>query len=502
MASIEKRESKNNKISFYIRTNFVDSNTGKTVRKTKTWVAPAGVSEAEAKKMVADVAIDFEREIKENMFIGIDDSDYTVEQYSKIYIDYLKKNFSPTNYIRATNLFEYINSKIGHIKLKNLNPKIIQSFFDDVDNDKRIQTLIIPCKNFKEKLDELGFTYTILRRHLLIQHSTLGRAYKGEPVHKEWAETLCERTKIPFNSLFKESREVTEYAFLTKKKRKIFLRQMLAYAKRQRVIKENYATADFVFYSRDTNIHQINAMDESQAHIFYKTLNECNDIRIKTSLFVFLLCGFRRGEVTGLKWSDIDFEKRKITISRSALELPGKGIITKEPKTAKSQRTITIPNILVDQLSLYKDWQDLIKKQSGDHYQDEDWVFTRDDGQILNPNTFSFWLDKILQEAKLPHFTIHSLRHTNITLQILSGVPLVTVAGRAGHSRTSTTSDIYSHYVQTSDAVAAEKLDKAFGNYNDNNNMNDILELKKEAKENGFNTLKEYLNYLRQSMNS
>ena len=98
MASIEKRESKNNKISYYIRTNFVDSNTGKTVRKTKTWVAPAGVSESEAKKRVADVAIDFEREIKENMFIGIDDSDYTVEQYSKIYIEYLKKNFFYSHY--------------------------------------------------------------------------------------------------------------------------------------------------------------------------------------------------------------------------------------------------------------------------------------------------------------------------------------------------------------------------------------------------------------------
>ena len=137
-------------------------------------------------------------------------------------------------------------------------------------------------------------------------------------------------------------------------------------------------------------------------------------------------------------------------------------------------------------------------------YNDEGWLFTRDDGQMLHPGTYLFWLDKVLKQANLPHFTIHSLRHTNITLQILSGVPLVTVAGRAGHSRTSTTTDIYSHYVQTSDAVAAEKLDQAFSvkkvEKPKTSDIDDILALKKEAKENGFDSITEYIRFLRQSL--
>ncbi len=90
--------------------------------------------------------------------------------------------------------------------------------------------------------------------------------------------------------------------------------------------------------------------------------------------------------------------------------------------------------------------------------------------------------------------TIHSLRHTNITLQILSGVPLVTVAGRAGHSRTSTTSDIYSHYIQTSDAWAAEKLDRAFSAKKvekpKTSDIDDCLSIKKKAL-----VLKEWINW-------
>ncbi len=414
------RSKRNDVIAFYIKPNLVDSNTSKIMRKQITWIAPSNMGEAEAKKKVLEVANEYEKTLKENNFLGVADNEYTVEQYSKIYLEYIKKVSSPSSYLTGVQIFEYINSRIGNVKLKKLTPAIIQAYFDDVDLSKKIKVLYEPTKDYKEKLDLMGFTYTYLRRQLTIQHSTLTRSYKGGLVPKDWADTLCERTQIPFDVLFVEKKIVSEYSFLTKKKRKILLRQMLAYAKRTRVIKENYATADFVFYTRDSNVHQILAMDEKQAYKFYELINECEDMRIKTSLLVFLLTGFRRGEVAGLKWEDIDFENERITINRSALDLKSHGIIIKEPKTPKSHRCITIPKILVSQLKLYKVWQDSLKEKLGICYKDEDWVFSREDGQILHPGTYLFWLKKELKKAGLPHFTIHSLRHTNISLQILS----------------------------------------------------------------------------------
>lgn len=503
MAQITRAENKD-KISYYIRTNLVDENTGKRIRKSKTWTAPKGVSEAEAKKLAEEAAREFEKEIEENLFIGIQDFDYTVESYSKVYIDYVKNNYSPLNYIRIRDIFKYINSKIGKVKLQNLNPARIQAYFDEVEEDKKIVEKVVPLNNFKETIKAYGFNYTILRRKLNIMHTSITKAFNGESVQIEWATNLCQKTKIPFDELFTFKKEVTEYSYETKKKKKTYLRQMLAFAKRQRVIKENYATADFVSYGRNPNIKQIEAMDENQAKSFYQALISEEDIRIKTSLMVFLFTGFRRGEVTALKWEDIDFDKRRITVNHSAIEVPHEGIIIKNPKTQKSQRTITIPQILVDQISNYYEWQKILISQL-DIYKDEGFIFTREDGKLINPNTFQFWLDKVLDRAELPHFSIHSLRHTNITLQILSGVPLVTVAGRAGHSRTSTTSDIYSHFVKTSDDGAAEKLEKTFGiekekKEESNTKLNEILELKKEAKENGFNSIKDYIMYLKQSI--
>ncbi|MCI6117005.1 MAG: hypothetical protein MR677_04995 [Clostridium sp.] len=79
-------------------------------------------------------------------------------------------------------------------------------------------------------------------------------------------------------------------------------------------------------------------------------------------------------------------------------------------------------------------------------------IFIGEDGKRIYPGTIDNWVDKICDAAGLPH----------ITMQIAAGVPLVTVSGRAGHARTSTTTDIYSHLLKSSDKTAAETLEQLF----------------------------------------
>ena len=93
---------------------------------------------------------------------------------------------------------------------------------------------------------------------------------------------------------------------------------------------------------------------------------------------------------------------------------------------------------------------------------DSNRLFIKEFGDPVYPSTVEFWVDKVCKAAGLPHRTVHSLRHTNITMQIAAGVPLVTVAGRAGHARTSTTTDIYSHFLKSSDKTASRILESIF----------------------------------------
>jgi integrase len=64
-----------------------------------------------------------------------------------------------------------------------------------------------------------------------------------------------------------------------------------------------------------------------------------------------------------------------------------------------------------------------------------------------------------IAKTDLPQITIHSLRHTNITLLLAAGVPLRTVSYRAGHAQTSTTENLYAHAIKTADENAADALD-------------------------------------------
>ncbi|MDD4564646.1 MAG: tyrosine-type recombinase/integrase [Eubacteriales bacterium] len=110
-------------------------------------------------------------------------------------------------------------------------------------------------------------------------------------------------------------------------------------------------------------------------------------------------------------------------------------------------------------LKSYKIWQEEKKLGLGDKWQDNGYLFTRWNGEPMRPDTVSDWFRKFVKMTDLPPISLHSLRHTSATLQIMNGIPVRTVSARLGHAKTSTTSNIYSHAIQSLDAKAAEVLD-------------------------------------------
>ena len=204
------------------------------------------------------------------------------------------------------------------------------------------------------------------------------------------------------------------------------------------------------------------AQQSCNAKKFYAAADAYPDIRYKTAAMILLLTGMRRGELCGLEWSNIDFKEATITIERSVTTVAGIGVVDKEPKTESSKRVIAISDKLLSVLTEYKVWYDQYRYDMGDRWKETDRLFIAECGAQIYPGTVYTWVHKVCDAAGLPHRTVHSLRHTNITMQIAAGVPLVTVAGRAGHARTSTTTDIYSHFLKSSDKTAAEKLEQLF----------------------------------------
>lgn len=90
---------------------------------------------------------------------------------------------------------------------------------------------------------------------------------------------------------------------------------------------------------------------------------------------------------------------------------------------------------------------------------DNDMLFTKWNGEPMDPDIISSWFPKFLEAHDLPSIHFHSLRHSNASILIAAHVPITTVSGRLGHAQTSTTLNYYASAIQSADAAAADALE-------------------------------------------
>lgn len=202
--------------------------------------------------------------------------------------------------------------------------------------------------------------------------------------------------------------------------------------------------------------HETECLNEEETAEVFRLL-ENEPIQYRTMITMLIMFGLRRGELCGLEWKDIDFQKKTIYIRRTS-QYVNRQIITKSTKTDKSTRLLTIDDYSLDLLKEYKEWQDKKIAEAGRIWQDCDRLFTKAEGTPIHPDTIGDWWDKFQKKNGLKHHSLHSLRHTNASLLIACNTDVVTVSGRLGHSNPNTTLKVYSHMFKARDMVAAQNL--------------------------------------------
>ena len=158
-------------------------------------------------------------------------------------------------------------------------------------------------------------------------------------------------------------------------------------------------------------------------------------------------------------WKDIDFKHSIINVNRSSLYLPEKGIFTDETKNNSSIRPVKVPDYVIQQIKKYRLQQKEQRLKLGDQRQDSGRILVQWNGAPIHPSTVTSWFHKFICNSDLPDIHLHSMRHTNITLQIAGGIPITTVAVRAGHVNANTTSKIYAHAIKSADEAALQYLE-------------------------------------------
>lgn len=194
-------------------------------------------------------------------------------------------------------------------------------------------------------------------------------------------------------------------------------------------------------------------------------LDAASEDRLEALYVVAVTVGLRRGELLGLRWTDLELEgEPKLRVGRQLQRMrDGSGRMFVAPKGGKG-RTIRLPTRTVEALKTHRARQAEVRLKAGSLYQDGRLVFASEIGTPLEPSNIDRRSFKpLLKKAGLPNIRFHDLRHTCATVLLSQGVNPKFVQELLGHADIKLTLGTYSHFLPSMGDQAANAIDSALG---------------------------------------
>ncbi|MEK5100352.1 tyrosine-type recombinase/integrase [Bacillus sp. FSL W8-0848] len=173
-----------------------------------------------------------------------------------------------------------------------------------------------------------------------------------------------------------------------------------------------------------------NFLTPDELYRFLTTAKEKLDITEYSLALLLAFTGLRKGEAFGLKWGNIDFGEKTLTVERTRDE---NGV--RSPKTKNSYRTIPVDDIIIEKLKTYRAWCKQAMLKVGKHLSDDDFVFiSTKTAEPASYRTLSDKIKPICAKAGCKPITVHGLRHTHATVLISQRIPVKVIADRLGNT--------------------------------------------------------------------
>jgi integrase len=299
----------------------------------------------------------------------------------------------------------------------------------------------------KEKAKRCGRTYEVYRNAVQthIVRSSLGR--------------IPLQDVTPSDVEHYHHTKAAELSSATLRLHHTVLTAALRLAKRDKRVRDN-AAQEAGRPGQKREQRELKAWDMEEAR---KVLAAAKARGVQTSAFVALALdsGARKGELQGLRWSDLDLSTGAMRIERQLLKsgpAPKFG-----PTKTRKVRSLVLSESTVALLKDHKREQAELKLANRPQYHDHGLVFAQswehmgELGDPLPVTTIARLLDRLIRETGVRRIPVHGLRHTSATLALAAGVQPHVVKDRLGHESISTLS-IYSHVLASQQADAASRL--------------------------------------------
>lgn len=368
--------------------------------------------------------------------------------------------------------------------LKELKAKLNEALYEDTNKMNLTNDSITLDEWFEKWLTIHKFNTICLnsKRHYI---SVYKKHISPQLGGRKLSEINQLMIKDVINGLVKKG-----YQYETQNKVKIIMIDMFDKAIMDDFARKNPARGIKII-RKDEDIKDIRVLTIEEQQEFF---NCCKGTFYDNLFTVAINTGLRPGEVVALKWSDIDFDKKEISVTRTLLYQKLEGDSKKEfhfdpPKTKTSKRVVPINRQAIIALKKQKIQADIVKAKSP-KFKDvpeefKDLLFTTKYGTPINAVIYVDAISRIIEEINLikdpleemEKFTPHCFRHTFATRCFESGVPAKTVQDYLGHASIKMTMDLYTHVLDSQKYEGINKLE---------NTMNSIDSVSEEKIENSL----------------
>ncbi len=453
MASIQKRVSKSGEVTYRITVCGGYLANGKKVRRMITYKPPPGTAPTKADKLAEKEAFEFEQQLGAGY---IADENPYFRDFAKYALELkLQNGLKQSTFDRYNSMMPEIVREIGFIRVKDLRPFHLNMFYKKLlapgahhtPDNATAKTDLMPI--MKEK----KLTKTGLAEKAHVSPSTVCLAINRRTIRRSSAESIAGAMGEKYSDIFRTIHVESQLSSKTVLEYHRLICAILSVAEKEMVVMYNAAKkASPPKQERP----EVNYFQPDEILAILEAL-KTEPLRWQAITHLLMITGCRRGEVLGLKWEKIDFQRQRVKIDNTLLYSQEVGYYESTTKTGKS-RIIPLPEETLDLLRKHKEAQEEMKQIMGDRWQDSDLVFTREDGAPMRPDSVTAWLRNFSEKHSLPHINPHAFRHTAASIMISHGTDVVTVSKMLGHSMVSTTEDIYSHLIEESKLTASNAL--------------------------------------------
>lgn len=466
MAQIIKRTKKDGSLSYLFRVSNGYDRDGKQVTVSRTFTPPPGLTGRKLEKEAQKQAQAFEDAVHKG--IAMDANMKLDDLIDRWFTQYAEKQLKARTVYDYRRLVPRISAAMGQMKVSKIRPAHLMQFYNELEKEGVRQDNRYTAKQALLNRLPRGVRKEMAQR-AGIGERTMATLYNGGTVSAATAEKVAVAAGLTLSKAFTEkARGGGKLNGNTCKHYHRLLSSVFERAVKWQIIEENPCKRTEAPKAAETDIQ---TLDETQIAQLLEALQDASpQYSVITQLA--LLTGARRGELCGLRWSDIDFKAATLSINRTLQSIPGQGPVFGPPKTKRSRRCIKIGPDCISLLEEYRRCQmaERLKISSAwaktvtieGETVNNDLVFTRWNGAPIDPDGVSQWFARFVRKHDLPTVHFHSLRHSNASLMIAAHVPVTTVSGRLGHAQTSTTLNIYADCIRSSDAAAAEALTGVF----------------------------------------